>query len=146
MKKIVQTPSLILVFALLLWSSCFTTRRSIPIEEGWELLGERKVNFLIRDNDEIQVASRSLFTAIQFQVEDRDIKLSNLKVTFENGDKLEPSLDEEVRANQKSRVIELAKDGRVISKIQFKYRTIGSIVKGRANVLVYGKKYYRTDY
>jgi hypothetical protein len=79
-------------------------------------------------------------------VEDRDIKISNLKVVFENGDKLEPSLDDDISANQKSRIIELAADGRVISKIEFKYRTIGSITKGRANVLIYGKKYYRPEF
>lgn len=142
MKRILQGKNVVLVLVIVLLSSCFSTRRSIPIEEGWELLGESKVNFLIRDKDEINVTSRSSFTAVQFMVEDRDIKLSNLKVIFENGDKLEPSLDEDIRANQKSRVIELAAEGRVISRIEFKYRTIGSVVKGRANVLVYGKKYY----
>jgi hypothetical protein len=136
----------VLILSIILLASCFTTRRSIPVEEGWELLGERKVNFLIRDNDEVIITNRNLFTAIQFYVEDRDIKISGLKITFENGDKLEPSLDDEIRANQKSRVIDLAREGRIISKIEFKYRTVGSIVKGRANVLIYGKKYYRPDF
>lgn len=146
MHNIFKRRNLALIVAFILLASCFTTRRSIPVEEGWELLGERKVNLLVRDNDEILVTNRNLFTAIQFYVEDRDIKISGLKITFENGDKLEPSLDDEIRANQKSRVVELARDGRIISKIEFKYRTIGSIVKGRANVLIYGKKYYRPDF
>ncbi len=111
-----------LIVCMLLHSACGSSRRSVGIEEGWELLSERKVNF-VRDKDEIVVESRNQFTAIRFQVEDRDVRLNDLKVYFENGDKLEPSLDETIPANQMSRIIDLAQDGRRISKIEFKYRT-----------------------
>jgi hypothetical protein len=74
-------------------------------------------------------------------VEDREIKLNDLKVYFQNGDKLEPNIDELIAADQYSRDIELSRDGRYISKIEFKYRTTGNILKGRANVLVFGRKY-----
>ena len=135
----------VLLFGLLLVSvisitSCFTTRRSIPIEEGWELLGEQKVNF-VRDKDELDVVSRNQFTEIKFRVEGREVRLHDLKIYFDNGDKLEPSLDEVIRANQSSRVIELARDGRYIDKIEFKYRTTGNILDGRATVLVFAKRY-----
>ncbi len=121
-------------------SSCFTTRRSIPLEEGWELLGEEKVNF-VRDKDELIVSSRNQFTDIRFRIEGKEVRLHDLKIYFENGDKLEPAVDFIIPADRDSRNIELAKDGRTISKIEFQYRTTGSILKGRANVLVYGKKY-----
>ena len=104
------------------------------------MLSERKVNF-VRDKDEVDVESRNQFTALRFKVEDRDVRLNDLKVTFDNGDKLEPALDEIIPADQSSRVIELARDGRRIDKIEFKYRTTGNVLKGRANVLVIGKKY-----
>lgn len=130
----------ILIFNLLLFSSCGSSRKSIGLEEGWELLSERKVNF-VRDKDEIDVESRNQFTALRFKVEDRDVRLNDLKVYFDNGDKLEPALDEIIPADQSSRVIELARDGRRIDKIEFKYRTTGNLLKGRANVLVIGKKY-----
>ncbi len=121
-------------------SSCFTTRRSIPLEEGWELLGEEKVNF-VRDKDELIVSSRNQFTDIRFRIEGKEVRLHDLKIYFENGDKLEPAVDFIIPADRDSRNIELAKDGRTISKIEFQYRTTGSILKGRANLLVYGKKY-----
>ena len=135
----------ILLFGLLFVSvlsitSCFTTRRSIPIEEGWELLGEQKVNF-VRDKDELDVVSRNQFTEIKFRVEGREVRLHDLKIYFDNGDKLEPSIDFIIPADRDSRNIELAKDGRTIDRIEFKYRTTGNILKGRANVLIYGKKY-----
>jgi hypothetical protein len=120
--------------------SC-VTRRSLGLEEGWELLAERKVNF-IRDKDEIEVKSRNMFTAIRFQVEDRDIRLNDLEIFFQNGDKLSPAIDDVIRAGESSRIIEIARDGRYIDKITFKYRTTGSILQGRANVLVIGQRYY----
>jgi hypothetical protein len=143
MKSIVTSTRSVLVLAfltLVFASSCFTTRRSIAVEEGWELLGEEKVNF-VRDADELVVTSRNQFTAIRFLVEQREVRINDLTVHFQNGDKLEPAIDFVVPADQNSRVIELAADGRTISKIAFRYRTTGSILKGRANVLVYGKRY-----
>ena len=125
---------------LVIFSVSCASRRSIPVEEGWDLLAERKVNF-VRDKDEIEVSSRSQFTGLRFRVEDKDIRLSDLKVTFENGDKLEPALDEVITAGQTSRFIEFGREGRNISRIEFKYRTTGSVLGGRANVLVFGRKY-----
>lgn len=120
--------------------SCGSTRNSIAVEEGWELLGETKAGF-IRETDVINVTSRNQFTAIRFKVEGRDIKLSDLSVYFESGDRLSPAVDENISAGQESREIELAADGRTITRIEFRYRTTGNIIKGRAGILVFGKKY-----
>ena len=143
MKQLFKTSGYLLTTLLLvasLLSSCSSSRRSIPVEEGWELIGEEKVNFL-RDKDEVIVTSRNQFTDIRFRVEDREVRIQDLKIFFENGDKLEPSVDLVVFANQNSRNIQLAQEGRTISKIEFTYRTTGSLLKGRANVLIYGKRH-----
>ena len=132
--------TLLLLLSVTLFSSCYSTRRSVAVEEGWELLGENKVNF-VRDKDELIVTSRNLFTEIRFRVEDREVRINDLKIHFQNGDKLEPAIDFVVPANQDSRIIELARDGRNISKIEFSYRTTGNILRGRANVIIYGKRY-----
>ena len=139
-----KTPEMLrnILFMLLIFSvtACSSSRRSIGIEEGWELLSESKVNF-VRDKDEINVDSRNQFTAIRFKVEDRDIRLNDIKIYFENGDHLAPNIDDEIKAGEFSRIIELARDGRYIDKIEFRYRTTGNILKGRANVLVIGQRY-----
>lgn len=143
MKKKVTTSSIVLglyCLVVLAISACGTSRRSIGIEEGWELLGEEKVNF-VRDKDAIDVNSRNQFTAIRFKVEERDIRLNNLKITYQNGDQLTPSLDEEITAGQSSRIIELAAEGKYIDKIEFSYRTTGNVLKGRGQVLVLGRRY-----
>lgn len=124
--------------------SCHSSRRSLGIEEGWDLLAEKKVNH-VRDKDVIEVRNRTLYTALRFKVEDRDIRLNELKIYFDNGDKLEPNVDETITSNQLSRVIDLGREGRYIDHIEFKYRSVGSVVSGRATVLVMARRYYR-DY
>jgi len=121
-------------------ASCGSSRRTIAIEEGWELLGELKVDF-VRDKDEIDVKAGNRFTALRFRVEDREVRLNDLNITYTNGDKLEPNVDVTIPAGQYSRDIELSAEGRYIDKISFTYRTTGSLLKGRANVLVFGKRY-----
>jgi hypothetical protein len=137
MKKLIIAGIIICsVFAM----SCGSNRRSLAIEEGWELLGEQKVNF-VRDKDVIEVRSNNKFTALQFKVEEHEIKLSELTVVFQGGDKLSPAVDAIIAPDQSSRIIELAADGKYITRIEFKYRTTGNVLSGRANVLIFGKKY-----
>lgn len=141
--KMISTIKKILPFflAVIIICGCGPARRSIAIEEGWDLLGEQKVDF-VRDKDVIDVHSSYKFTAIRFKVEGHEIKLTDLKIYFQNGDKLEPSMDDVLAADQYSREIDLSQEGKFINKIEFKYRTIGAnILKGRANVLVFGRRY-----
>ncbi len=127
------------ILSVVLLASC-TTRKSIPIEEGWEFLGEKSVNF-VSDKDFVEVNSNSKFTAIKFKVEDREIRLNSVKLHLENGDVLQPSLDDVIASDSYSREISIASEGRFIDKIEFTFRTTGNVLRGRANVLVFGKKF-----
>ena len=137
MKNIIIAGILLLSATLV---SCGSSRRSIAIEEGWELLGEQKVNF-VRDKDVIEVRSANKYTGIQFKVEEHEIRLNDLVIHFDNGDKLTPNVETIIAPNQNSKVIDLGAEGRNISRIEFKYRTTGNLFSGRANVLVLGKRY-----
>lgn len=106
-------------------------------QDNWRLLAQRKVNF-VRDKDEIIPSSTETFTGLRFLAQDRSIGISEVKIYFANGDKLEPSVDEIIKKGEQSNVIDLG-TARTIKKIEFKYRTIGSVFKGRANLLVYGR-------
>lgn len=136
-------PDLLLIFTILstiLVSSCGASKRTMVIEEGWDLLGEQKVDF-VRDRDEIDITSEEKYTGIAFYVQDRDVRLNEVTIYYQNGDKLEPSLDDVITADTYSRVIDIDREGRVLDKIQFRYRTTGNILKGRAKVLVIGKRW-----
>ena len=106
------------------------------------MLAERKVNF-VRDKDEIPIDNKTPFTAIKFKVEDHEVRINDVKIYFQNGDKLEPNMDVTIPANEMSREIEIGGDGRYLDKIEFKYRTTGSVLKGRANIVILGRKPYR---
>jgi len=120
--------------------SCSSSRRSIGIEEGWDFLGEQRVNF-VRDVDEIDISNTNRYTALRFKVEGRDVRLNDLRIYLDNGDVLSPNLDDVIPADQFSRDITIASEGRMVDKIQFKYRTTGNVLKGRANVLVFGQRH-----
>lgn len=68
------------------------------------------------------------------------MKIQELKVVFANLDKLEPAIDEEIQADQYSKIIELGADGKEVRSVEFKYRTTGNLLKGRAKILVFGKR------
>ena len=128
------------MFLVIINASCSPPRRTLALEEGWDLLGEKKVDF-VRSTDVIEIHSTYKFTAIRFKVEKHEVRLTGVKISYQNGDKLEPALDDVLPADQYSREIELAQDGKFIYKIEFKYRTTGNIFKGRANMLIFGKRY-----
>ena len=129
-----------IIFLIMVIASCSPVRRNIAVEQGWDLLGEEKVDF-VKDKDVIDVHSSYKFTAIRFKVEKHEVRLNDLKIYFQNGDKLEPSLDDILPADQYSREIDLGQEGKFVNQIEFKYRTTGNVFKGRADVLVFGKRY-----
>jgi hypothetical protein len=133
------------IIILMIISACSAPRRSLAVEEGWDLLGEKKVDF-VRSTDVIEIHSSYKFTAIRFKVEKHEVRLSDLKIHFQNGDRLEPAMDDVLPADQYSREIELAPDGKFVYKIEFKYRTTGNIFKGRANMLIFGKRYVEHEH
>ena len=104
------------------------------------MIGESKAAF-IRDRDEVIITSANTFTAIRFKVEDKAIRLKELNVVFQNGDKLAPMVDDVVEADQYSREISLGPEGRSIRSVEFSYRSKGNLLKGRANVLIFAKRY-----
>ena len=121
-------------------ASCSSSKKNILTPEGWTLIGETKANF-IREKDVIKIYSLDKYTDIRFRVEDRAIKVSEMTVYFENGDKLTPKIEDMIEADQYSKIINLADNGKRLDRIEFKYRTNGSILKGRAKIIVIGKAY-----
>ncbi|RYY44670.1 MAG: hypothetical protein EOO06_17755 [Chitinophagaceae bacterium] len=140
MKKIRLIIPLVFVVTALVMSSCSSTRKTVAIEEGWELIGETKVNF-VRDRSSVQVVNSNPYTALRFKVEKKAIRLKSLDIVFQNGDKLAPLVDSDIEPDQFSRDIVLGPEGKSIRSIDFNYRSKGSLLKGRARVLIFAKRY-----
>ncbi len=109
-------------------------------EKGWVLLDEEKVNHL-REKDVHQVKGNTKFTALRIYVRDRDVFIKDLEVHLINGDILKPAIEKEVKRGERSRVIELAADGRQLDYITIRYKSKGALFTKRAAVLFVAKQY-----
>lgn len=130
---------------IIFFSACSSSRKTIAVEEGWDLIGEKNVNF-VKDKDEIAVTSNATYTDLKFEVEKKDIIIKSLKVVFQNGDKLSPAIPDMMAAGETSKIIHLSPGGKSIRSIDIKYRSTGSILKGRGRILVFGKRYAPLQY
>jgi hypothetical protein len=104
----------------------------------WVLLGTRDVDFR-RDHDRVDVGGHEGgFRQIQFRVKDAPIEVSNMVVTFANGQKFNPKMHHRFPEGSGSHVIDLPGDRRNIAQIDFDYRSINRR-EGRGKVEVYAR-------
>jgi hypothetical protein len=117
--------------------------KSFVIAEGnlpprWEKLGERNVNFRV-DRDEIFVtASEGRFTALKIKVRKGAINLHKMVVHFGDGSEQEVETRDNLAAGAESRVIDLAGNRRIITKVVFVYDT-KNFADRRAEVELWGR-------
>lgn len=106
--------------------------------DDMEKLGTRSVAFA-GDIDTIRVTIlKGFFTGLIFKVEKNDIKISKCTVTYGNGDVDNIPVDWKFEEGDRSRLIDLEGNKRLIKKITFIYKTTGKLKDGRAQVTVYG--------
>lgn len=106
-------------------------------EEGYQLLGERRVDFGA-DRDTIEVtASEGKFTAIVIGVVEGELEMWNIKVEFGNDESFSPELRANFDQKSRSRVIDLPGEARVIKKVSFAYKS--KIGEGKATVKLFGR-------
>ena len=89
----------------------------------WEKLGERRVNYGL-DRDEILVTAREgTFTALRLHAELAPMNFHRCVVHFANGSTQTLQISETVRAGQTTRLLDLAGNNRIITKVVFWYDT-----------------------
>jgi hypothetical protein len=104
---------------------------------GWVLLGEQTVQGK-RDFDEIKVGKQEgKFTKLMVVVEDSDLEMKDMEITFGNGQKEKPAVKHFFRESDRTRAIDLPGNKRFIKNIKFWYSNLPG--GGRARVAVYGK-------
>ena len=105
---------------------------------GWTKLGERDVNGRV-DKDRIQVGRyEGKFSKLTIVVRDSDLELMDFAVKFARGPEWRPQVQHYFRENQRTRVIDVPGDDRVIKYIDIKYRNIAG--GGRAKIEVWGMR------
>lgn len=110
---------------------------TVHAPNDWEVLGSRSVRYGT-DHDVISVSGDRWYKGIYFKVTDAPIKINDMKVYFDNGDKFDVSIRSMIRENGHSRTIELPGGQRRITRVEFSYETMGSN-RGTANLTLWGK-------
>lgn len=118
-------------------AALFVAAASTARADDWDKLGARVVAFG-GDHDTIDCTGDGKFSAIKIDVDEGNLEMYDLKVTFGNGDPFSPSTRYEFNEGTRSRTIDLPGDARNIRKIEFWYRS--KFKKGRATVTVFGKR------
>lgn len=120
------------VFALTVFNS-FTTQ-----QQGWRFIGDKWAAFG-PDQDVLRVGGNDAFRQIKIRITDGPLRIDDMDIYFENGEKMNVPLKNAFRAGQESRVIDLPGGVRKLDRVEFLYSTIGRS-KGRARVAVWGKR------
>ena len=106
--------------------------------DRWELLGQREVDFR-NDHDQIDVGrSEGRYRQIEVRVKNAPIEVSNMVVTFGNGETFKPKLRHKFAEGTGSRIIDLPGERRTIKRIDFNYKSINRR-EGKGTVEVRGR-------
>ena len=106
---------------------------------GYSHLGSREVDFG-KDKDVIIVGeSKGKFTGFMLEVENADLELKNIIITFGNGKQHEVKTKLEFDEGSRTRQVDFPGDARTVERMVFEYSTKG-IRDGKATVNVYGKE------
>jgi hypothetical protein len=105
--------------------------------QKWHKLGSREVDFKT-DHDTIEVGDdKGRYTAVRFKVEDGDLVMQDIKITFGGGQTFEPQVKHDFTEGSRSRDIQLpGENPRIIQKIDFVYHSEHK--NDKAKVIVYG--------
>ena len=104
---------------------------------GWELLGSQSVDGR-KDRDAILVGKyQGRFDQLTVVVKDSDLDLKGLTIVFGNGEKWSPKVAHTFREGQRTRVIDLPGDNRVIARVELVYANKPG--GGKASVEIYGR-------
>lgn len=129
-----KTKSL-LFFALFV---VFVSATAFTTYSKWVLIGQKEANYG-PDRDVLKVTGNDIFKSIKIKVTDAGLDMMDMDIYFENGEKFNVAIRKNFKQGEESRVIDLPGNRRRIDRISFLYDTKG-IMKGKANVLVFGKR------
>jgi hypothetical protein len=110
--------------------------------QGWQILGEEQVSGGRRgrgsDRDTVHIGrNKGNFYKLMLVVEDSNLELHDIVITFANGRTYSPQVRHRFRENARSRVIDLPSSPRYIESVQFVYSNLPG--GGRARVQLWAR-------
>ena len=117
----------------------FSVQAAADWAKDWRKLGSATVTFS-KDRDEIRCSGKGFVRQIVVEVRKTAVNFDDMNVHLVNGTVLDVPVRAVVRAGERTRIIDLPGEARLIKKIVFRYRSVGGGSKGRAQVVVWGNK------
>lgn len=125
-------------YSFLFLVAAFIISSGFTAAKRWVLIGQKEANYG-PDRDVLKVTGRDIYRAIKIKVVDAGLDMMDMDIHFENGEKMNVAIQKNFRQGEESRVIDLPGNRRRIDRIEFLYDTKG-VLRGKANVLVFGKR------
>lgn len=116
-----------------------TSSYNLFAQPGWNVLGSAKVNGHA-DHDVIMVTGMSGdYKAVKLFVENEGITFSRVVIHFANGGKQDLNIRRFIPAGGETKVLDLKGNDRVISKVDFFYKS-NAQTASKGKVILYGKR------
>ena len=126
-------------FGLVILSLSFIACASSRQFPGWDLLGNRTVNYSV-ERDDIRVGARDgAFRSIKLVVHRSAVNFRDVKVHFADGSTQDVAIRRTIPAGGETRVIDLEGRNRIITHVTFRYDTRNRS-RRRAVVGLYGRR------
>lgn len=122
---------------LLILFVTFTAPVFAGISDGWERLGKEKVNSRM-DRDEMRIASKGFIKQLVVEVRGSAVYFESVKVHLGNGEVLDLPIRSIVKDGERSRVMDLPGNARIINKVIFMHQKVKGDTK--AEVILWGRK------
>lgn len=113
-------------------------------KEGWVKIGEKTVDldenqgiFDWNNDREKTINAGEKYSAIRFRAKDAPVKMTNIEVKYDDGQKQNLSINSPVEVNSDSKVVSLNEDKK-LDKITFNYQKDASARADKAKVEVWG--------
>ena len=106
-------------------------------DKVWKELGSREVSFKT-SNDTFEVGEGGgKFTALRIMVDNGNLDIFSIVVTFGNGERFEPKTKMSFKEGQRSHSIDFPGGPRVIQKVDLQYKSTQQ--EGRAKIYLHGR-------
>jgi hypothetical protein len=137
MKKLIVTMMLLSAFA----ANVKAQKPAVVLNNkaGWHKIGEMTASFKV-DRDAITVMGADHFKAIKLKVTDASIHIYDLEIYYENDNKEDIQVRQDLKRGEETRVIDLKGTDRALKKVVFIYKSIPNSKDEKAHVELYGLK------
>lgn len=106
--------------------------------DRWVVIGQKEANYGT-DLDILKARGNDIYKAVKIKVVDAGLDMKDFNIVFENGERMNVPIQKNFTQGEESRVIDLPGKRRRIDHFEFIYDTKG-VMKGKANVIVFGRK------